>query len=501
MDRLLPHQRVAVTPIVGRAWSAPKRDAPENDGFVSAITRALTTQLQVLATSAVAVAIGGVFARCFAAGNVATGDSPSHQSVEMFAMATTLWFLGLFTLIIVTGFALRLLPEQFATKKKSTCLMSSSRVLKLGRIILKLVVRLAVPISLLSVAAVVVAIQTASTKVAVYFNTLCTYYITVLGELHTRQIFKTETTRGQAALARKLRRSQFNSRLMTASKLVRAIAAVPFRKRFMKVALEILPLYGPILGALAYAHVTVILLSTINQWYLVLYMAVSVLLKLSVQGVVKRGLIQHRSTPSKFTMLNFLATPTVVIEIQLRIVLLQLNSNALSAAGLATLGVYEIVVRTGKVLLMRRHLQCKAVVLAPSTKTEVESRRGPAVVDNTLADLRRRKLMLVHTAEILANMYADYLAIGCSYTVVAVFGEHPHSQFHARSGMIRSRYARLVALQLGMAVAVDAVACMVEIGLGLRWRAGDQRAWHVLDHMVGLVFLNVALCAGLYLNR
>lgn len=101
-------------------------------------------------------------------------------------------------------------------------------------------------------------------------------------------------------------------------------------------------------------------------------------------------------------------------------------------------------------------------------------------------------------------MYAEYLSLGCSYAVLVVFSSNPHYHL-AAVGAVSSTFSPglwvLLALQLGAELAVDIIASTAEALLGLDVQVAAQHTWAAAGYMVLLAFVNVSICARLYMNE
>jgi hypothetical protein len=74
-------------------------------------------------------------------------------------------------------------------------------------------------------------------------------------------------------------------------------------------------------------------------------------------------------------------------------------------------------------------------------------------------------------------MYAEYLALGCSYEVLVMFSSNSHyhlAAFGSSSDTFSTELWVLLALQLGTELAVDIVASTVEAMLGLDIQVAAQ---------------------------
>lgn len=321
---------------------------------------------------------------------------------------------------------------------------------------------------------------------------------------------------------------------------------------------------------MGYVHVSVLLIQHATKMELLVFMGCSIALKLAMQELAKCALLrqqrakarrQQARPPNKYAMMLLIATPTILIEIQVRSALLQVGSASVTVMGSLLLGVMEVVVRLVKVLVVQRAVDRRAVVTAirkitikthahVSQPQQSRYRSQQAVTSPTLppgrlvsgclennvcrsdgvnsrhdrqheqgqaqsmhrqqqgADSstgvdpsRNKELLVFHATETHADMYAEYLAMGCSYATLVIFDDHPHYRFQRDNGAAgTSNDWRVFALQVGVEVVVDAVACVLEMSLGVEFQAFSQNNGALLLTVATLVFANMAICARLYVD-
>ncbi|KAG6615540.1 uncharacterized protein IUM83_05144 [Phytophthora cinnamomi] len=121
------------------------------------------------------------------------------------------------------------------------------------------------------------------------------------------------------------------------------------------------------------------------------------------------------------------------------------------------------------------------------------------------AGAHRQRHIVVHAAEIYADMYAEYMAMGCSYAIMFFFGNHPQYQFVsvsvARSEATQKlHYFLIFSFQVCVEVAVDFVACNIEAMQGVDFGSFNQNDPFLTSSMSILAFANVSISAGLYIR-
>ncbi|KAL3669908.1 hypothetical protein V7S43_005281 [Phytophthora oleae] len=100
---------------------------------------------------------------------------------------------------------------------------------------------------------------------------------------------------------------------------------------------------------------------------------------------------------------------------------------------------------------------------------------------------RRHKIRVLHVGEIYADMYAEYIAIGCSFVMLFFFRNHPQYEF-----------CRL--LSNTSEVVVDFLACILEATRGVEFKSFDQNDSFLIFFLAMLTFSNIGISAGLYMH-
>ncbi|EGZ26676.1 hypothetical protein PHYSODRAFT_320583 [Phytophthora sojae] len=125
---------------------------------------------------------------------------------------------------------------------------------------------------------------------------------------------------------------------------------------------------------------------------------------------------------------------------------------------------------------------------------------------------RRQKLRVLHAGEIYADMYAEYIAIGCSFIMLFFLRNHPQYEFtilqsdlsdETSSSDVSFREHQLVNLgylQTGVEVVVDLLACIIEATRGVDFNSFNQNDPFLIFFLGMLTFSNIAISAGLYMH-
>jgi hypothetical protein len=336
---------------------------PSSPSLGEALWKALRALHWVLRNSLTSSAAAWVFALCFSSGAwVVTGRGPACQSRTEFRVAHTAWFSLSFTVLVILNVALRLLPERFVDER-----VPISSVVKLARILRLMAARGALVHALLAVGCdVLLSYMLHASRIDIYVSALCAFHVLASSDAAARDIFRTRTMRGRMPRAPTARPGRLQTEVkQVASKTVSAPVGVG-RPRSRRTLLlrswrASLPLVFSSLLAIGYVHAVAVLVLTrgeedTSRARVVLFVAGSLVLKVATQEGAKRLLLARGRSPAQNVAMTLIATPTLLIDIQMRVVLLQLGSSAGAAAavGTAVLAGIEITVRVSKMLLLRR---------------------------------------------------------------------------------------------------------------------------------------------------
>jgi hypothetical protein len=137
------------------------------------------------------------------------------------------------------------------------------------------------------------------------------------------------------------------------------------------------------------------------------------------------------------------------------------------------MAVVEVFLRVGKALLVMKASRKREAKVQPkrrSTSATVSSSIQPVTLSSSPTmrtlnfEMCRGRLHAYHIAEVNADMYAEYIAIGCSASILYFFGNHPHysllrpPNFSDDRDNRRSTQLQNLAFQLGVEVVVDFVS-------------------------------------------
>ncbi|KAF1318757.1 hypothetical protein FI667_g13621, partial [Globisporangium splendens] len=253
---------------------------------------------------------------------------------------------------------------------------------------------------------------------------------------------------------------------------------------------------------------------------LVAFAIVSVAIKLLIQDLAKRYVVKRKIQAIR-TMCVIVGLPTVLIDTQVRVVVLRDQSTQLAAAGSIAMALLEIVLRLGKRMLLRMEIQhrhktikthpgASELAIAPLEQQHI-SRSGRITtirVASSLSNVSLRsawgkQLQDFHTAEVVADMYAEYIAIGCSASILYFFSNHPKYQYGGSTSGSSDTLPQLqlLSFQLGLEAIVDYMSCVLEIAIfGAHLESLDSFGFFLAFLFMTIAVLNVETSALLYLK-
>ncbi|RLN93980.1 hypothetical protein BBJ28_00018646 [Nothophytophthora sp. Chile5] len=456
------------------------------DRLLTSLALAFTTVNHVLRNSSLCVAVGWLFGYCFAMGNFLTGQPPDQQSYAAFGVSVGAWFHSVFSVCVIVLMAMKLLSEQFVGIAGAPVnqVMTIGQRLTIFQCTAKLLHRMTWHLVFSSIAVVggdyamymVLPEAGHQFKPGLYVSAFWGYYIMVRADVIVRQIFRTETVRGLARSAVKTsQRERRQQGDQPAGRTTPGLVLIQSRarkrrkrrrpwmaslRRFLHVYIQNLPVVLSSLVAIVYVHVISQCVNLTGQWELLAFACGSLALKLAMQELVKHHLIAARRPVSKRVMIALVSTPTIIVDTQVRMLLLRLQNMTLD-----------------------------------------ESAQSLARIE---AEARKRKIHALHAIEIYADMYAEFIAVGCSYAILFFYWNHPQFQFASllkagTSGASRGQQLlSLGGLQLGVEVLVDYIACSVEAAQGVEFASFDQNDPFLVFFLAMLSFSNVAISAGLH---
>jgi len=258
------------------------------------------------------------------------------------------------------------------------------------------------------------------------------------------------------------------------------------------------------------------------------FVVAGIVFKLAIQELAKHYIFKKKVRSAR-TMCVLVGIPTVLIDTQARIILLGTNSTQTGVMGALGMAFVEITLRTGKaVLVMReiRHgkrlhkrrtastLQRWAILNMFSSLTTTVVPQAPNAPRPSLItglsefELWRNQVRTFHTAELNADMYAEYISIGCSASILFFCGNHPHYSLLRQSvdaetvdvATWRLGQLSLLVLQIGLEIGVDYVSIVLEMVIGIEFDHVNNLGSFLAALFMVAAVMNIVLSICMYLN-
>ncbi|KAJ0395482.1 hypothetical protein ATCC90586_005111 [Pythium insidiosum] len=259
-------------------------------------------------------------------------------------------------------------------------------------------------------------------KLEYYLSCLASFTHTISVGLICRTIYRNETVEGRE-------RSKFSASRR------RRTGPLGLVLEWSRLAVAWLPLLGSSIFSPVAVHL-VTLLTIETQLQLVLLLTSSFALKALCQHI-GRTIIRRKRITNPRTMFLAAAIPTVVIDTQVRILLQRVTDSHLTVYGTALMVLVEICTRVGKALITRRQLRRLGRLLSFRPSTRPGTAPPPAPVDRLHVHDSRSQLLAHRSAELFADMAAEYIAMGCSTAILFFYWDHPNMEPHAVAGHLR----------------------------------------------------------------
>lgn len=486
--------------------------------------RAMRVQIVVMRNAAGSIAIAWLTGTCYSLGNIFSSKSLRSQSRDELIVANSVWAGVTFCTAVLLSF----LP-----------LMTSLRFIKLSDNVptlwfcLKRLVRASIMIfvwttvSNLGFGYLVACLANLQPHTFKYKMECYLDNVSLLGcfagiSRAVKKIYYEETCQGHARLASKTH--SLKTTLIPSSSRLTAVApdpgstttAVCYRApSYWRTYIQNISSAAPALLATGFVHGLSRQRIVDRETGVVTGFVVgSIVFKLAIQELAKYY-IMRKHVLSTRAMCVIVGIPTVLIDTQTRIVLLGISNKRIAAMGSLAMALIEISLRVGKAKVVRWSISRREKNLL--RKTAVSSRQsstadGPRNVRPSLSAMHvefevwHRQVQVFHTAELTADMYAEYIAIGCSASILFFYCGNPHysllKQSEEEIDVVDWRTDKLCLLifQLGVEIVVDYVSIVLEMTTGIQFDHIQN-----LDSFLAALFMvttvmNMILSIGVYLS-
>ncbi|GAB9471431.1 hypothetical protein Gpo141_00008642 [Globisporangium polare] len=253
----------------------------------------------------------------------------------------------------------------------------------------------------------------------------------------------------------------------------------------------------------------------------------SLVLKFAVKKIAKLGIMRLDVNDPR-SIFVVVGLPTVLIDTQVRIVLQRVPGAKYTLIWTAGMAVLEIVTRITKVYLTKREIRLKeldaaeeasatpvtiggaAIIPAPVTKVhKIRSRKSPATDSRSVSQYNfekwRHQVLVFQIAESYASMSAEYIAIGCSTSILYFYWDHPKymlggSSVHVNDSLLPWSRTSALGIQVLVEILVDYLSCVLEIGEGVDFQRIRQHRAFLGMLFASLATVNIQICALMYLS-
>ncbi|KAJ0397515.1 hypothetical protein P43SY_005641 [Pythium insidiosum] len=362
-------------------------------------------------------------------------------------------------------------------------------------------------------------------KIEYYLGCLAQYFYLVGLGLVARFVFKRETIQWQDRVGSANASASASTQ---PRRVATSAASARLFHRWPRMALARLPFLVSFIAAVAYIQVLSALVID-SEAKLVALMAGNLLMKMLVQRVLKRSMqrvnIQHIRSMLLLrvniqhirSMLLLVGFPIVLIDTQLRIILQRVTSVSLTFQGSFLMVLMEIAVRVFKSRSLRHQIArlddqertLSTVAVAPArTETQANETRSQLV-------RTKQQLLIYRSAELYADMSAEYIAMGCAAALLVVLWDHPkyrlgalvashiHTSDSSSEGPVQkwSRQQTVaLAVQVVMEMGVDLISCVVEIAHGVTFYEVRKEGAYVALLFIATAVANVMVSTVVYLR-
>ncbi|POM72010.1 Hypothetical protein PHPALM_11348 [Phytophthora palmivora] len=314
---------------------------------------------------------------------------------------------------------------------------------------------------------------------------LLTYFAGIIREI--KKIFYEETCQGRERLH--MKRKSSRKRSVVSSKVRTVIAPQPsaatliqyHTPTFWQSYIKQLPTSAPPIIATAFVHI-------LSQQRIVergstamtIFFIGGIALKLGIQELAKHYIVKKRVRSTRI-MCVLVGVPTVLIDTQARVILIGSSNTQTAFLGVLGMALLEISFRVAKTKFVQWTIYQREVMLTRENEVVqcTVSPTRPSLSSTHLEfEMWRRQVQSFHTAELNADMYAEYIAIGCSASILFFFGNHPRysmlRQSNTTSAIVdlsawRLNQMYMLGFQLGVEVAVDYISIVLEMTFGLEF--------------------------------
>uniref|UniRef100_K3WFQ9 Uncharacterized protein n=1 Tax=Globisporangium ultimum (strain ATCC 200006 / CBS 805.95 / DAOM BR144) TaxID=431595 RepID=K3WFQ9_GLOUD len=259
-----------------------------------------------------------------------------------------------------------------------------------------------------------------------------------------------------------------------------------------------------ILVCCAGLYIQLVSQSTVTgTWSFIAYTIGSLLLKTIVKEIAKVGIVKLRVRDPRSIFVVF-GLPTVLIDTQMRIMLQRTQHTNLTMLWTMGMACIEIATRATKMMSMKRSIQRRERATGAG---ENEQDRNAAQVYSVRTANNfhqwKRQMLAFQIAESYANMSAEYIAIGCSTSILYFYWDHPKYKLSGRrdaapSSPLPGYQMSTLVIQIVVEICVDYASCVLEIAQGLQFQEIRKYRRFLGLLFVSIATINVQICTTTY---
>ncbi|EEY64474.1 uncharacterized protein PITG_15698 [Phytophthora infestans T30-4] len=190
------------------------------------------------------------------------------------------------------------------------------------------------------------------------------------------------------------------------------------------------------------------------------------------------------------------------------------QTDSFLVAGTCAMAVAELCLRAGKATyvarsIRRRATDVEAEILELSASSKQSERRSVSSLKLEF-DLWKRQIVSYHTAELTADMYAEYIAIGCSQSIIFWWSGHPfYPALQLGTGGVMSpgdvakwglNQVAMLGFQFVVEIFVDYVCVVVEMASGIDFTRIESRSTFLGVVFMMMAVLNINISSLVYLS-
>lgn len=465
----------------------------------------------VLRNALVSVTFAWCIMLCFSLGNIFSGQSAANQSRQSFGVSVLLWSKFFSWMCVSINQTVPLLKYRFACApdRKPHFLLCWKKMVKgtLISFIMSSAIPLAIAIGLESGAV-------GDYKLDLYIGGLFCHADSACCAVVGRRLYREETVEGRLKWKDKRQ--------------------APFAAQFVRTFCETIASISFCVIAALYAHGAKYMKLT-TQMDVVLFTLGSFVIKLSMQEFAKH-IVFKKQILHVGAMAATVGIPTILIDTQMRVAMLRTQSASMSLLGAFAMTFVEITLRLFKAHLTKVQIRNRTTINSDGLLSRTFSRSSNVSIfltpfrrkssvfgvaiqpklderGTTALERWRMQALLYHAAEVYVDMFAEYVALGCSYAILFLCWNHPKykpgqpdpSVSGSTGGgtgvaLATRPQVLLLGVQLGLEVVVDYVSCLLETKHGINLQPLHRHGLFLAVFLVWAAVGNIFISASLFIR-